>query len=57
MKVPYKVLLPNWLIQMYKVDPEGFKQEVKKFVRIGRPEYKVLRVEGRHALCERRDHL
>ncbi|MCM2674059.1 hypothetical protein [Alkalicoccobacillus plakortidis] len=57
MKVPYKVLLPNWLIQMYKVDPEGFKTEVVKFVRTGRPEYKVLRVEGRYALCERRGHL
>lgn len=57
MKVPYKVLLPNWLMQMYKVDPEGFKKEVVRFVRNGRPDYKVLRVEGHFALCERRGRL
>lgn len=51
-KVPYKVLLPPWIWEEAQ-NEKHFKELVLDYMK-RYPHYKVIKVEGRFAVCERR---
>ena len=52
MQVPYRVLLPQWIWEEAR-NTEEFKRLVLEYMK-RYPEYKVLRVKGMYAICERK---
>jgi len=51
--VPTKVLLPAWIFEQAE-DEQHLKQLVLEYMRPRYPYYRILKVEGQFAVCERR---
>ena len=53
-KVPYKVLLPDWIFQRAK-DNEELKRLILEYMKRRYPDYQVKKVRDRFAICEHKE--
>lgn len=52
MITPYKVLLPERVLELRDEDFNAFMDEVKRYVSVRYPHYELLSIEGSFALCQ-----
>lgn len=52
-QVPYRVLLPDWIREEAQ-NKEDFKRLVLEYMKPRYPEYRVVAVKGKYAICTRK---
>lgn len=52
--VPHKVLLPHWIFEQAQGNTDEIKRLVREYMR-RYPNYRVIKVSGSFAVCERMD--
>ncbi|KOY81313.1 hypothetical protein I6G82_02505 [Lysinibacillus macroides] len=53
--VPHRVLLPQWIFDQAAGDETELYRLVRRYMWQSYPHYKIIRIEGSFAICERLD--